>query len=136
MANTLTVRASAMGVKQSPRKVALVARLARGRSVADALIILDHTVKRAGKPVAKAIASARANAVEAGLLESTLQITQLQVTAGPRLKRFKPAAMGRALPFLKRTSHIIVEVTGEVKPKKPKAVAAKPVTAKAKKETK
>ena len=128
---TVTVRALANGVRQSPRKVGLVASLVRGRSVADALVILTHTPKRAAQPVVKLIKSAKANALaNNSLTEASLQITQLQVTAGPRLKRFNPAAMGRALPYQKRSSHIVIELTGEVKAKKP--VAAE----KAKKETK
>lgn len=131
MAEITTVRAIAKGVRLSPRKVSLVAALVRGRSVADALVILEHTPKRPAKQLAKVISSAKANAVNNhGLTEASLQIAQLQVTAGPRLKRFNPAAMGRALPYQKRSSHIRVEVIGDVKPKKP---AAKPA---AKKETK
>jgi len=131
---TITVRANAAGVRQSPRKIGIVASLVRGRSVADALVILGHTPKRAAQPVVKLIKSAKANALaNNSLTEASLQITQLQVTAGARLKRFKPAAMGRALPFQKRSSHILIEVTGEVKAKKP-VVDAKQSTAK--KETK
>lgn len=133
MANVNIVRASAKGVRQSPRKIGLVASLVRGRSVADALTILEFTPKRAAKPVAKIIAAAKANAVNNhGLTEASLVITQLQVTAGPRLKRFNPAAMGRALPYQKKSSHILVEVSGDVKAKK---AAAKPAAAE-KKETK
>lgn len=119
------VRANASGVRQSPRKIGLVASLVRGRSVADALVILEHTPKRAAKPVAKLIQSAKANAVNNhGLVADTLIISQLQVTAGPRLKRFNPAAMGRALPYQKRSSHVVVELSGEVKAKKPAAAKA------------
>lgn len=133
MADVTTVRASAKGVRQSPRKVGLVASVVRGRSVADALTILEFTPKRAAKPVAKLIAAAKANAVNNhGLAEASLVITQLQVTAGPRLKRYNPAAMGRALPYQKKSSHILVEVSGDVKAKK---AAAKPAAAE-KKETK
>jgi large subunit ribosomal protein L22 len=130
------VRATAKGVRQSPRKIGLVAGLVRGRSVADALTILEFTPKRAAKPVAKLIAAAKANAVNNhGLTEASLQITQLQVTAGPRLKRFNPAAMGRALPYQKKSSHILIEVTGDLKPKKvTKPAAVKPAAEK--KETK
>lgn len=118
------VRANASGVRQSPRKIGLVASLVRGRSVADALVILEHTPKRAAKPMLKLIQSAKANAVNNhGLTEGSLIISQLQVTAGPRLKRFNPAAMGRALPYQKRSSHVIVELSGEVKAKKPAAKA-------------
>lgn len=124
MADQFTVRAYAKGVDQTPRKVSLVAALVRGRTVADALVILEHVPKRAALPVKKVIESAKANASHNhGLDAKTLVISTLSVTAGPRLKRFKPASRGRALPFQKRTSHILVEVTGSEKPKK---VAAKP----------
>jgi large subunit ribosomal protein L22 len=125
MAEVFKVRAYAKGVDQTPRKVGLVAGLVRGRSVADALVILDNTPKRAALPVKKAIASAAANATNNhGLDGKTLEITTLSVTSGPRLKRFKPASRGRALPFQKRSSHILVEVSGVEKPKK--KPAAKP----------
>lgn len=121
----MIVRSYAKGVDQTPRKISLVAGLVRGRSVADALVILEHVPKRAALPVKKAIASAAANATNNhGLDGKTLQIKTLSVTAGPRLKRFKPASRGRALPFQKRSSHILVEVTGAEKPKK--KPAAKP----------
>ncbi|MBI3889294.1 50S ribosomal protein L22 [Candidatus Saccharibacteria bacterium] len=120
MAEQLTVRAYAKGVDQAPRKVALVAGLVRNRTVADALVILEHVPKRAALPVKKAIESAKANAVNThGLDGKTLVISTLSVTVGTRLKRFKPASRGRALPFQKKTSNILVEVTGLEKPKKP-----------------
>lgn len=134
MADIVTTKAIARGVSQAPRKLSLVASLVRGRTVADALVILEHTPKRAARPVAKVIASAKANAVNThGFDEKTLVIDRLLVTAGPRLKRFRPAAHGRALPFQKKTSHITVVVAGSLKPKKVKPAAVKPaVTAKAK----
>lgn len=114
-----SVKALAKEVRQSPRKVSLVASLVRGRTVADALVILNHTPKRAAKAVAKTIKSAQANALQQGYAENSLVIDRLQITAGPRLKRYNPAAHGRALPYLKRSSHILVTVAGQVKPKKP-----------------
>lgn len=126
MAEQKQVRAIAKSVDQTPRKVGLIASLVRGRSVADALTILENTPKRAAKPVSKVIASAKANAVTThGLDAKTLRIATIQVTPGQRLKRFRPAAMGRALPYQKRTSHIHVVVSGDVKPKKQPATAAK-----------
>ncbi|MDB5167733.1 MAG: rplV [Candidatus Saccharibacteria bacterium] len=125
MADTTTIRSYTKGVDQTPRKVALVASLVRRRTVADALVILSHTPKRAALPVIKAIESAKSNAVNThGLDGKTLIISTLSVTAGVRLKRFKPASRGRALPFQKKSANILVEVTGDVKAKK------KPVTAK------
>ena len=61
---TYTVRAYAKGVDQTPRKVSLVAALVRGRTVADALVILEHVPKRAAMPVKKAIDSARSRSEE------------------------------------------------------------------------
>ena len=119
------VRSYAKGVDQTPRKVSLVASLVRNRTVADALVILNHTPKRAAKPVIKAIESAAANAVNNhGFDGKSLTIATLSVTTGTRLKRFKPASRGRALPFQKKTSNILVEVTGALKPKKAVKVAA------------
>jgi large subunit ribosomal protein L22 len=125
-----TVRAYAKNVDQTPRKVSLVASLVRGRSVADAIVILNHTPKRAVRPLLKAIESARANAINNhGYDGNTLEIVTLSVTTGTRLKRFKPASRGRALPFEKKTSNILVIVSGDLKPKKAAAAAAKAVEA-------
>jgi len=119
MSNSLTVRSYAKGVEQAPRKVGLVASIIRRRTVADALVILSYTPKRAAEPVIKAIKSASANAINNhGLDGKTLVISTISVTAGDRLKRAMPASRGRALPFQKKTANILVEVTGELKPKK------------------
>jgi large subunit ribosomal protein L22 len=132
------VRSYAKGVDQAPRKVSLVASLVRNRTVADALVILNHTPKRAARPLIKAIESARANAVNNhGFDGKTLTITTLSVTTGTRLKRFVPASRGRALPFQKKSSNILVEVTGALKPKKAPVKAAEAKVEKpAKEETK
>ncbi|HWT39791.1 MAG TPA: 50S ribosomal protein L22 [Dongiaceae bacterium] len=125
MAENTVVRSYAKGIDLAPRKVALVASLVRGRSVADAIVILNHTPKRAALAVRKAIESAQANAVNNhGFDGKTLVISTLSVTVGTRLKRFNPASRGRALPYQKKSSNILVEVTGELKPKKAPAKAA------------
>ena len=125
MAETLTIKAYIKGVAQAPRKVSLVASLVRNRSVADAVVILAHTPKRAAKAVLKAVESAKANAINNhGLDAKTLTITTISVTTGTRLKRYMPASRGRALPFQKISSNILVEVSGDVKPKKPAKKAA------------
>lgn len=110
------VLAIAKGVRQSPRKVGVVAALVRGRTVADALTILDHTPRRSALAVKKVIASAKANAEHNhNLKPDTLAITEISVTPGTRLKRYRPAAHGRALPFQRKTSHIRVVVDGEAR---------------------
>lgn len=133
MAETKVVRAYAKGVDQAPRKVSIVASLVRGRTVEDALVILNHTPRRSATPLIKAISSARANAINNDDLDAkTLVIKTLSVTTGKRMRRFRPASRGRALPFEKKSSNILVEVEGTVKVKKVKA-ADKPAS---KKETK
>lgn len=127
MAELVTVRSYAKGVDQTPRKVSLVASLIRRRTVEDALVILSYTPKRAAGPVITAIESARANAINNhGLDSKGLTISTISVTTGTRLKRYKPASRGRALPFQKRSSNILVEVIGSPKPKKTTTKAAKP----------
>lgn len=121
----MSVKAIANGVRISPRKVGPVASLVRGRTVEDALTILSHTPRRSAVPVRKVIESARANAEHNhNYKPDTLRITEISVSPGPRLKRYRPAAHGRALPFMHRTSHIRVLVDGEQRVAK-KAVVAK-----------
>lgn len=127
----MAVNAVAKGVKHSPRKVAVVAALVRGRSVEDALTILEHTPRRTAVAVKKAILSAKANADHNhGYKPATLQITEITVTPGPRIKRYRPASHGRALPFQRKSSHIRVIVDGEKREvKKPAKAADKAVKA-------
>ena len=107
----------------SPRKVGVVASLVRGRSVNDALTILSHTPRRSAVLVRKVIESAKANADHNhNYKPDSLKIVSITVSPGARLKRFRPAAQGRALPFMRRTSHIHVVVDGDIRaPKKPVA---------------
>ena len=135
MADSVKVRSYAKGVDLAPRKVSIVASLVRNRTVADALVILEHVPRLSALPVKKAIESAKANAVNNhGLDGKTLVISTMSVTVGNRLKRFKPHMRGMALPFQKKTSNILVEVTGAEKPKK--KPAAKPAEKAEKKESK
>jgi large subunit ribosomal protein L22 len=118
------------GVRISPRKVAVVAALVRGRSVEDALTILDYTPRRAALPVREAIKSAAANAEHNHSYKpNTLEITEISVTSGPRLKRFIPAARGRARRFQRKTSHIRVVVDGQKREAKKVNRPTKPVEA-------
>jgi len=123
------VQAIAKGVRQSPRKVSEVASIVRGRTVADALVILSHTHRRAASPVEKAISSAKANATyNHNIKEDTLVLKEVNVTAGPRIKRYRPAAHGRALPFQRKTSHIKIVVEGQERPAKKPASTKKSET--------
>lgn len=116
----MSVKAIAKGVKISPRKVSVVAALVRGRTVEDALTILQHTPRHSALSVSKVINSAKANAdYNHSYRPESLRIVEISVTPGPSLKRYRPAAKGRALPYLKRSCHIRVVVDGEKRvPKK------------------
>ncbi|MBA2279366.1 50S ribosomal protein L22 [Candidatus Saccharibacteria bacterium] len=124
----MSVQAIAKAVRMSPRKVSVVASLVRGRTVADALIILEHAPRAAALPVTKVIKSARANAENNhNYRPDSLLITEISVTPGIRYKRFRPVSRGMAHPYQKRTSHIKVVVDGEKRaPKKVKAESVKP----------
>ena len=99
-------------VRMSSRKVGYVIDPLRKKTVADALGILTATNRRAVTPVYKTIASALANAKvkDPTVTEEDLIITKLVADEGPTWKRFRAAAFGRAVPIMKRTSHITVEL--------------------------
>jgi large subunit ribosomal protein L22 len=130
--------AIAKGVDMPARKVAVVAALVRGRSVSDALTILDHVPRASATAVKKTIISAKSNAVyNHNYKEDGLFISEISVLGGPSLKRSRPIAHGSFHRILKRTCHIRVVVDGNqrVAKKVVKEVSDKPVV-KAKKETK
>ena len=121
MSETRFTHAYIKGVDSMPRKTSIVASLARVRYVADALMILDNTPRRAARAVKKAIESANANLLNssASINPKTIRIARISVTAGTRIRRYVPASRGRALPYEKVSSNIFVEVAGEEKAKKP-----------------
>ena len=131
-------RATQRSTRQSPYKMRLVIDEIRGNSVNDALAYLAFSKKHAAKQIEKTLRSAVANAEHASRENSTpldvdaLYIARAVVNEGPKLKRFMPAAMGRATPIQKRTSHVEIEIAEKVAkvkkaPEAPKvAKAAKP----------
>ena len=106
--------------RQSPRKVRLVARLIRGKSVPMALVELALLSKRASGPIEKLVRSAEANALNLSpsINKQQLFIKEIRVDQGVTMKRNTPGARGRAFPIRKRTSH--VALTLEIKDKKEK----------------
>lgn len=106
---TTQVRATAKFVRVSPRKARLVADLVRGKSVQQAREILAFATRDAAVPVRKVLESAAANADHNhGMRSDELVLAHVTVDPGPTIKRFRPRAMGRATPILKRTSHITI----------------------------
>ncbi|MSR23263.1 MAG: 50S ribosomal protein L22 [Gemmatimonadetes bacterium] len=112
----MNARAVARLVRMSPRKVRLVVDQIRGVPVNEAYALLQFSKKAAAVPVGKTLRSAVANAQYKGQAEGEvvdadeLIVREAFVDEGPSLKRFRAAAMGRAAPIKKRTSHITVVV--------------------------
>ena len=104
-------RCFARDVRITPRKVRYVADAVRGKDVSVALGILSKTNKIAAAPVAKAIKSAAANAVNNfGMDKSSLYVAEIQVSDGLKIKRFIPRARGSASPIIKRNANLLVVV--------------------------
>ena len=99
-------------IRMSPQKARLVVDLIRGKNVNEALMTLKFTNKRATREIEKVVKSAVANATEK--LETIdvdkLFVEQCFINEGPRLKRLRPAPMGRAYQYKRRTPHITVEL--------------------------
>jgi large subunit ribosomal protein L22 len=112
----MEAKAIAKDIGMSPRKVRLVVDQIRGRSVNEAYAILQYSKKAAADPVSKTLRSAVANAQfraqESGdvLDVDDLRVREAFVDEGATLRRWRAAAMGRAAPIRKRTSHITVIV--------------------------
>lgn len=125
----LTPRARAIQrtTRQSPYKMRLVIDQIRGKNVNDALALLRFSKKHAAKQIEKTLSSAVANAEYKARLANEaidldlLVISHAVVNEGPSLKRFMPAAQGRATPIRKRTSHVEIYVAERAA--KPKSVA-------------
>lgn len=102
--------------RQSPYKMRLVIDQIRGLKVNDALAMLQFSKKHASEQITKVLKSAVANAeakARAGgesLDVDALYVRKAIVNEGPKLKRWTPAAMGRATPMYKRTSHVEIVV--------------------------
>jgi large subunit ribosomal protein L22 len=95
----------------SPKKLRLIADLARKMKPNEAVERLPYLNKRGAKVVAKVVATAIANAKNKGVSESDLIFKTLEINEGPRLKRGNPVSRGQWHPIKKRMSHIRVVLT-------------------------
>src|SRR5689334_8717240 len=109
-------RAIQRTTRQSPYKMRLVVDQIRGKNVNVALGLLKFSKKHAAVQIAKTLNSAVANAEHAArqnnesLDVDELYIKKAIVNEGPKIKRFMPAAQGRATPIHKRTSHVEIVI--------------------------
>ncbi len=102
----------------APRKISVVVALIRGKQVGAAINILTFTKRAAARPVKKLLESAIANATDRskGQVDiDKLFVKTISVDQGPTSRRFMPRAMGRATRINKKTSHIHVVLSDELK---------------------
>ncbi len=108
----MEAKAEARYIRTSPQKIRLVVDLIRGQKAGDAINILRAVNKRIAPSVEKVLRSAIANAENRSndVDVDKLFVTEAYVNEGPRMKRVRPAPMGRAYRYQRRMSHIIVKV--------------------------
>ena len=110
------VRAEARYIRVSPQKARLVVDLIRGQQAGVARTTLRTVNKRIAPTVLKVLESAIANATDRfeDLDADRLFVSEAYVHDGPRMKRVRPAPMGRAYRYQRRMSHIVIKVTEKV----------------------
>jgi large subunit ribosomal protein L22 len=135
-------RAEAKFQRVSPQKAKLVLDLIKGRRVEDALQTVAFTKKRVAPLVEKVLRSALENAnylsEERGLNidVDNLYVKLAVANEGPRLKRIRPAPMGRAFRYQRRMSNVLITVAEKKRPELAKTIGDEPeIGAKGKKKT-
>lgn len=114
------MKASLRSVRIAPKKAALVAKLLRGKTAADAMYLLEHTNKKAARILEELLRSAMANASHNDRQDpQTLVIKLLVVNQADAYHRGVPMARGRVRPMRKFLSHIdlILGIADEEKEK-------------------
>ena len=108
----MEARAIAKNVRIAPRKARLVIDLIRGKSVAEADVILSNLNKEAARLIRKVLTSATANATNnLGLNQEELIVKEAYINEGLVMKRMKFGSRGHVDPIKKRTSHITIVVS-------------------------
>ena len=104
-----TAKAMTRNARISPMKVRQVLELIRGKSAERASVILKFSDKKAAGIILKVLKSAVANAEHNyGMDLDKLYVREAYADKGVVMKRFRPVSMGRAHPYVHRTSHITI----------------------------
>ena len=108
----ILAKAEARYMHVSAQKARLVIDLIRGRQAGDAIVLLNGVKKRVAPEVERVLRSAIANAENKSedVDIDRLYVAEAYVNEGPRQKRIRPAPMGRAYRYQRRTSHIVVKL--------------------------
>jgi large subunit ribosomal protein L22 len=114
--STIEFRAEAKFQRGSPQKAKLVLDMIKGKSIQSAIDIVAFTNKRWSPVIEKVLRSAVQNAAYLSDEKNLdvdldkLYVKTAIANEGPRMKRIRPAPMGRAFRYQRRISHIIVTV--------------------------
>jgi large subunit ribosomal protein L22 len=110
------VKAEARHIRVSPQKARLVVNMIRNRKVNDAIVTLRTVNKGIAPTIEKVLHSAIANAQNKNedVDVDKLFVSEAYVNEGSRQKRIRPAPMGRAYRYQRRTSHIVVKVAEKI----------------------
>jgi large subunit ribosomal protein L22 len=108
----MEARAEAKYLRCSPQKARLVVDAIRGKRAGEAIATLQFTKKRVAQDVEKVLRSAIANAQNRSedLDVDELFVSRAYVNEGPRMKRIRPAPMGRAFRYQRRLAHVVIHV--------------------------
>jgi len=108
----MVAKAEARYIRISPQKARLVVDLIRGQKAGAAITTLRSTNKRIAPAVEKVLHSAIANAqnINEDVDVDSLYVSEAYVNEGPRMKRVRPAPMGRAYRYQRRLAHIVIKV--------------------------
>jgi large subunit ribosomal protein L22 len=111
----MEAKAEARYMRVSPQKARLVVDQIRGKRAGQAITILQTINKRIAPAVEKVLRSAIANARNSPeeMDVDQLVVTEAYVHEGPRMRRIRPAPMGRAYRYQRRMAHIVVKVGGK-----------------------
>jgi large subunit ribosomal protein L22 len=109
----MQAKAEARYIRVSPQKARLVVDMIRGQKAGAALNTLRTVNKRIAPTVEKVLQSAIANATNKSedVDVDQLVVSEAYVNEGPRMKRVRPAPMGRAYRYQRRMAHIVIKVT-------------------------
>ena len=108
----MMISAKAKYLKVAPNKVRQVVNLVRGKPLSEAFAILAHLRKKGSLPVSKLLESALSNAKRQvrEIIPEELVVCSIEASEGPMAKRHRAGTMGRAMPILKRSTHLLVSL--------------------------
>lgn len=98
------------GARISPTKVRPVLAQIRGKSVEEAVTILDMSKRRGAVMIKSVLLAALGNADFKEANTRGMIVSEARADKGPTMKRWQPKDRGRAHPIKKRTSHILISV--------------------------